>query len=1713
MTDMEIEAAPIDEGLYSRQLYVLGHKAMLAMSQSNVLIVGLKGLGVEIAKNVILAGVKSVTLYDVAPVEIADLSSQFFLHAEDIGKPRAQCCYSRLAELNNYVPVSVLEGALNEEALARFQVVVVTDTPLEQQLKINDFTHKHGIKFIAADSRGLFGYNFNDFGEAFVVHDQTGEEPVSGMVAAISKMQEANGVVACLEDHRHGLEDGDYVTFTEIKGMTELNSAEPVKVSVTGPFTFKIGDTTKYGDYVTGGIFTQVKQPKTFKFASLRESLKKPEFLIADFAKFDRPMQLHLAFQALDAFKAKHGRLPAPRSEKDAVDVLNIAQTLNKSLPEPTELTESLIKEVAYQARGDLPPMNAVLGGLVAQEILKACSGKFGPIHQYMFFDSLESLPQNSTLTEENCRPRGTRYDGLIAVYGYDFHTKVTNIKQFLVGAGAIGCEMLKNWAMLGLGSGPEGQIYVTDMDTIEKSNLNRQFLFRPRDVSRLKSETAATAVQVMNPDLRNKIKHFADRVGPDTENIFNDTFWEGLQGVTNALDNVDARKYVDRRCVYYCKPLLESGTLGTKGNTQVVLPHLTESYSSSSDPPEKSIPICTLKNFPNAIEHTIQWARDLFDGLFRAPAENVNMYLSQPNFIETTMKQAGNQKETIESIHAFLVAAKPITFEQCVQWARLKFEELFNNQIQQLLYNFPPDAVTSSGTPFWSGPKRAPHKIVFDAENPLHMGFIIAAANLHAFNYGMNGEKDPAYFKSALANVTVPEFQPKAGVKIQVQENEAVTAQQTDATELDNLIKALPSPSTLAGYRLTPCDFEKDDDTNFHIDFITATSNLRASNYDIALADRHKTKFIAGKIIPAIATTTALVTGLVCLELLKVVDGKKKLEDYKNGFVNLALPFFGFSEPIAAPKLKYHDTEWTLWDRFDVRGDITLKELIALFKEKHQLEITMLSSGVSMLYSFFMQAKKLQERLPMKISELVESISKKPIPSHVSALVLEICVNDKDGEDVEPVKLDPSLLEHTTIEDAVLPLSELGSSTSSYSSASGSQPTITQPPLPLVNQSSLHVTLSPIARLGTPYRTNVPIQDSFVVLSKSHAGPAGSSSVSTVTRPQAGGILPSEHKGSLSHRLRVAGKLFDLISGVSDVDHPLCQDCAHELTIKLEKKLSEVRKERDCYTVFLAKLKEEEEQKAKPKSLGGDIEALKEKERHALDVLRELEKEASALKVELAEAESELKELDEAELSMQTQLRSIQIERDSVNMKYDFAAKQLEKLEKTNVYNDTFRIWHDGPFGTINGFRLGRLPNQPVDWSEINAAMGQSLLILDTLANKLGFVFKTYRLVPMGSFSRIEKIDSDKAVYELYGSGDLSGILFWNRRFDNALVAFLNCLQQLGDYAEQQDPKFRLPYRINKDKIGDTSIRMQFNQDELWTKALKYTLINIKWLLAFAMSNASLWFLSAPADPTKTETVNKLRDKISSKANDTAEVYPFTLPEFKVGTLDTLVVLSDELAKTDATFEGIASKLADNLRTLLNNDLDQWRSNLAIGDSIGNLAVRSLYDVVKKEYFVLDSEYLQTVLVAVPKNFEKEWLETYETLTQMVVPRSSQAIAEDEEYKLFTVTLFQRVLEEYTHKAREKKFIVRDFKWNEEQMAQERKALAEAGAQEKELWTKPKQSEKKVRDTINAHFAKLGGAANGPGGDEHLEENIQMLLGDKDYCPAVLLPISAFWA
>ena len=132
---------------------------------------------------------------------------------------------------------------LNEQLIKGYTVVILADgvENEEKLLKITRFCRQENVCFILAETRGVFSRLFCDFGKEFTVVDVNGEQPVSAMIAGISK--DANGVVTCLDETRHGLEDGDYVTFTEVVGMEEINGRE-FEIKVTGPYTFTIGDTT-----------------------------------------------------------------------------------------------------------------------------------------------------------------------------------------------------------------------------------------------------------------------------------------------------------------------------------------------------------------------------------------------------------------------------------------------------------------------------------------------------------------------------------------------------------------------------------------------------------------------------------------------------------------------------------------------------------------------------------------------------------------------------------------------------------------------------------------------------------------------------------------------------------------------------------------------------------------------------------------------------------------------------------------------------------------------------------------------------------------------------------------------------------------------------------------------------------------------------------------------------------------------------------------------------------------------------------------------------------------------------------------------------------------------------------------------------------------------------------------------------------------------------
>ena len=349
--------------------------------------------------------------------------------------------------------------------------------------------------------------------------------------------------------------------------MKELNSHK-FKVQVVNPYTFTIGDISSFSDHTGGGIVIQEKQHVTLVYEHLEKARLQPgEFLLSDFAKFGRSELIHLAFIALDAFQSKHHAYPEPQNEAHAEEFVALATELRETLAEQSrpEIDAAILKKFAHGSRAVLNPMAAMFGGIVGQEVLfllffsfrslhlffffffccrvqviKACTSKFHPLKQFFYLDALECLPEQD-LPKEEFEIHGSRYDANILVFGKTFQEKLKHLNCFVVGSGALGCEIMKNCALLGVSASKEGLLTITDDDKIERSNLSRQFLFRNWDVGRNKSTAAAAAAQKMNAEFN--IRPLTERVSPDTTDVFGDTFWSSLDVVLNALDNVNVSK------------------------------------------------------------------------------------------------------------------------------------------------------------------------------------------------------------------------------------------------------------------------------------------------------------------------------------------------------------------------------------------------------------------------------------------------------------------------------------------------------------------------------------------------------------------------------------------------------------------------------------------------------------------------------------------------------------------------------------------------------------------------------------------------------------------------------------------------------------------------------------------------------------------------------------------------------------------------------------------------------------------------------------------------------------------------------------------------------------------------------------------------------------------------------------------------------------------
>ncbi|CAF4865150.1 unnamed protein product [Pieris macdunnoughi] len=386
----------------------------------------------------------------------------------------------------------------------------------------------------------------------------------------------------------------------------------------------------------------------------------------------------------------------------------------------------------------------------------------------------------------------------------------IANSKVLVVGAGGIGCEILKNLVLTGFPN-----IEIIDLDTIDVSNLNRQFLFHKEHVGKSKAQVAKDSALSFNPNV-NIVAHHDSVISND----YGVSYFKQFNIVMNALDNRVARNHVNRMCLAADVPLVETGTAGYAGQVELIKRGLTQCYECLPKAPQKSFPGCTIRNTPSEPIHCIVWAKHLFNQLFgeEDPDQNVSPDTADPEAAGDAGASALNAKES-ETGNVERKSTRMWAADTNYDPEKL-FSKLFGDDIRYLL----------SMENLWKK-RRPPTPLVWD---------------------NLPGKDDSPAKHSGLPDQRV--WSVSECAKIFATSCKALEADLKSRADGDHLV------------------WDKDEKSA--MDFVTACANVRAHIFNIPLKSRFEIKSMAGNIIPAIATANAIVAGLAVLRAQNILKG-----------------------------------------------------------------------------------------------------------------------------------------------------------------------------------------------------------------------------------------------------------------------------------------------------------------------------------------------------------------------------------------------------------------------------------------------------------------------------------------------------------------------------------------------------------------------------------------------------------------------------------------------------------------------------------------------------------------------------------------------------------------------------------------------------------------------------------------------------------------------
>ncbi|KAF9583516.1 E1 ubiquitin-activating protein uba2 [Lunasporangiospora selenospora] len=473
---------------------------------------------------------------------------------------------------------------------------------------------------------------------------------------------------------------------------------------------------------------------------------------------------------------------------------------------------------------------------------------------------------------------------------GSSLVNKIANAKVLMVGAGGIGCELLKNLVMGGFKN-----IEVIDLDTIDLSNLNRQFLFQKQHIKKSKAHIARASALAFNPDVNIVSRH---------QNIKDQElsvdWFKGFDLVMNALDNLDARRHVNKMCLAANVPLIESGTAGYLGQVSVIRKDQTECFDCQPKETPKTFPVCTIRSTPSTPIHCIVWAKSYLFGLLFGNAEDDDD--------ETLAKGDQDDEETAKELAA--LAAESQALKEILAsagtsgFAQRVFDKVFYTDVQRLLRM----------EDMWKT-RKAPVPLKYDQiiRRTEELPFAMGATTLDA--------------TSNLKDQRAWTLQETADVFCKSLEQLTIRFQSMRESDAEASIQ-----------------FDKDDEDC--LDFVTATSNLRAHVYGIEEKTRFQVKAMAGNIIPAIATTNAIVAGMIVMLAFKILNSQ--LHDCKTSFLvyGRQRPQLIVNEPLSKPNPKCYICRNSYVGLKVDTISCTVQDLIDLLEEHSMNDIEIQENG-----------------------------------------------------------------------------------------------------------------------------------------------------------------------------------------------------------------------------------------------------------------------------------------------------------------------------------------------------------------------------------------------------------------------------------------------------------------------------------------------------------------------------------------------------------------------------------------------------------------------------------------------------------------------------------------------------------------------------------------------------------------------------------------------